>query len=137
MPVALVFLGTCILGAREAQESAFLFGEDVMANGGDWGRSSGFIVQDVIGQSFVPGTFSTVEFHESAGFMETLTASLLDPLDINGDGAVNAGDFFVFSAGWLRTRGEAGYRSRADFDENLVINRYDLDRYLLHLKERL
>jgi hypothetical protein len=93
-------------------------------------------VQDVIGQSFQPAPHSTVEFSEAPGFIETLTASLSAPLDINSDGAVNPGDRFTFSTGWHRFRGEPGYRDRADMDGNTIIDRNDLDRYLEMLKEK-
>jgi hypothetical protein len=133
--LAVLVAGACALGARETQENLQLVGEDVVANGGGYGASPRYAVQDVIGQPFQPGAFSTVEFSEAAGFLETLTASLSDPLDINSDGAVNPGDRFIFSTGWQRLRGEPGYRDRADIDGNTIINRHDLDRYLEMLKE--
>ena len=90
----------------------------------------------MIGQPLQPGTLSTVEFSEAVGFVEVLTASLSNPLDINADGAVNPGDRFTFSAGWHRLRDEPGYLDRADIDGNTIINRDDLDRYLEMLKEQ-
>jgi len=128
--------GACVLGARETQEEPYRVAEDVVANGGGRGTSPRFAVQDVIGQPLQPGTFSTVEFSEAGGFVEALTGSLSDPLDINSDGAVNPGDRFIFSDGWYRLRGEPGYRDRADIDGNTIIDRNDLDRYLEMLKEK-
>jgi hypothetical protein len=133
--LAVLVGATCALGARETQESPFRIAEDVVSNGGGRGSSSQFAVQDIIAQPFQLGTFSTSEFSESIGFVETLTASLSDPLDINSDGTVNAGDTFIFSSGWHRIRGEPGYRDRADINGDTIIDRKDLYRYLEMLKE--
>jgi hypothetical protein len=126
---------TAVLAAQEGDQSYYLLPEDVVSCGGGIGTSSHCRIQDVIGEPFAPGPAFTVEFGETTGFIEVLTASLDNPLDINVDGAVGPEDTFTFATGWLRTEGQSGYRERADIDGNLVINRYDLDRYLVLRRE--
>lgn len=133
--LALAALLVCLPAAREADTPASVIREDVMSSGGGPAAGIDFLVQDVIGESFAPGVAATGEFVESTGFIETLSASLDRPLDINADGAVGPEDTFTFAMGWQRAKGQPGYRERADIDRNLIINRHDLDRYLFLLGE--
>lgn len=126
---------TAILAAREAEQAYYVLEEDVMSCGGGIGSSPAYRIQDVLGEPFRPGLASTVEFAETTGFIEALTGSLENPLDINVDGAVGPEDTFTFAMGWLRVEGQPGYRPRADIDRNLIINRRDLYRYISMLRE--
>jgi hypothetical protein len=133
--LACTVLLTCLLSAQEGEPPPYVLNEDVVSCGGGRASSTNYQVQDVLGEPFAPGLSSTVEFRERTGFIEALTASLENPLDINVDGAVGPEDTFTFAMGWLRARGQPGYRPRADINGNFIINRYDLDLYIAMLRQ--
>lgn len=124
-----------VLAAQEGDQPSYVLEESVMSCGGGTASSTRFRVQDVLGEPFAPGFSATVEFGETTGFIETLAASLENPLDINVDGAVGPEDTFTFAVGWYCVRGQAGYRERADIDGNQIINRRDLHLYILMLRK--
>lgn len=116
--------------AREGDLPYHRLAEDAMTCGGGSASTSRFRVRDVLGESFAPGESFSDDFTEGSGFVETLTASLASPLDINVDGAVGAEDTFIFATAWYRLRGQPEYRERADADGDLIVDRDDLCRYL-------
>ena len=76
------------------------------------------------------GPCSSAEYRMVSGFVGGLIGIYGDPLDLNVDGFANWDDFYVYVNGWHRTRGEEGFRTRADLNGNLRIEEEDLTRFI-------